>query len=485
MPHPAVMWFRQDLRLADNPALAAAAQGGRPILPVYILDDEAAGRRRPGGAGRWWLHHSLQALTAALRRHGLPLILRRGRAGTVLAELVRETAAEAVVWNRCYEPFAIERDTAIKRQLKAQGVAADSFNAALWREPWTIATRQGEPFKVFTPFWRALQEGGPPAEPHPLPRRLPALDGLPPSDRLEDWRLLPTRPDWAGGLRDSWIPGEAAAQRRLAQFLDQGLGGYRSHRDRPDLAGTSRLSPHLHWGELGPRQIWHAVRVKAESLGGSVADGSPAAFLRQLGWREFIHHLLYHWPRIAEEPWRPAFAAFPWRDDPAALAAWQSGRTGSPIVVAGMRELWHTGWMHNRVRMIAASFLVKDLLVPWQQGERWFWDTLVDADLAQNAANWQWVAGCGADAAPVFRIFNPVHQGERFDPSGDYVRRWVPELAGLPGELVHKPWTAPESVLAAAGVTLGRNFPRPIVDHAAARARALASFRRVQGGDGG
>jgi deoxyribodipyrimidine photo-lyase len=471
---PAILWFRQDLRLRDNPALNAAIATGRPVLPVYILDDATPGRWKIGGAGRWWLHHSLISLDADLRRLGASLVLHQGRADAVIVDLVRETGAASVHWNRCYEPYAIARDTAVGKTLTGHGIAAESYNGALLMEPWTIRTKQDQPFKIFTPFWNAIRNLTP-ERPTPAPETLRAATAA--SERLEDWRLLPENPDWAAGLREAWRPGERGAGKSIGRFAMKGLKTYDADRDRPDLAHTSRLSSHLHWGEISPRQVWHGTAAGAQSLGLSIHDGPVGAYLRELGWREFSHHLLYHSPALPEQPWREEFARIAWREDEAGLRAWQRGRTGYPIVDAGMRELWHTGWMHNRVRMIAASFLIKDLLIPWQHGEAWFWDTLVDADLAQNAANWQWVTGSGADAAPYFRIFNPVLQGQRFDPDGNYVRRWVPELTRLPNEFIHKPWLAPPDMLRAAGVELGGNYAAPIVDHGAARKRALAAFK--------
>jgi deoxyribodipyrimidine photo-lyase len=346
-------------------------------------------------------------------------------------------------------------------------------------EPWRIKTRQGEPYKVFTPFWKALRAAMPPDRPLAAPEHVRGVMSGPESDRLDDWGLLPTMPDWAGGLREAWTPGEAGARARLEAFLEEGLDRYADGRDRPDRSGTSRLSPHLHFGEVSPRQAWHGALGAQASR--DLPERQVGAFLRELGWREFCLHLLHHWPRLPVQAWRSDFAAFAWAEDRAGLSAWQAGRTGYPIVDAGMRELWRTGWMHNRVRMVAASFLVKHLLIPWQDGEAWFWDTLVDADLASNAANWQWVAGSGADAAPYFRIFNPVLQGRRFDPDGAYVRQWVPELGRLPANHVHAPWEAPAAVLEGAGVRLGIDYPHPLVDHKAARKRALAAFDAIRG----
>ncbi len=472
-----LLWFRRDLRLADNPALAAAVARGGPIVPVYILDDADAGDWAPGGASRWWLHGSLEALDGDLRRLGCGgLVLRRGPAEQAIHALAAETDAEAVFWNRCYEPWAVQRDVRLKADLRRQGLEARSFNATLLREPTDLANQQGEPYRVFTPFWKALRAGASPPDPIPAPGRLAALDKPPAGDALASWALRPTSPDWAGGLRDRWTPGEAGAQARLAEFLDDGLLAYRERRDLPGEAGTSRLSPHLHFGEIGPWQVWRAATTAALAKGGDPFPAGVETFLSEVAWREFSAHLLFHMPTLPTAPLRPEFERFPWRADARGLRAWQRGRTGYPIVDAGMRELWATGWMHNRVRMIVASFLIKDLLIHWREGEAWFWDTLVDADLASNAASWQWVAGSGADAAPYFRVFNPVTQGEKFDPRGRYVRRWVPELARLPDSLIHAPWTASTAELSAANVVLGRDYPRPIVDHAAARLRALEAL---------
>jgi deoxyribodipyrimidine photo-lyase len=472
MPLPILVWFRQDLRLADNPALLSAVASGAPVAPVFVLDDSTPGAWRPGGAARWWLHHSLSALQRDLDRLGAPLILRRGPAQQVIPALAAEIGAQAVHWNRCYEPFAIARDRALKLALEGRGIAVRSSNAALLHEPWTVATN-GRPYRVFTPYHRACLAKGVPDAPLAAPERVTSVAGIA-SDRLEAWELQPSKPDWAGGLRGCWTPGEAGARLRITDFLDHGLASYAERRDEPGEPGTARLSPHLHLGEIGPRQVWHAAEVAAAS--NPAAARGAEAFRRELIWREFAYHLLYHFPELPEQPFQAAFAQFPWRRDSGLLAAWQRGRTGYPLVDAGMRELWSTGWMHNRVRMVAASFLVKHLLQPWTAGEAWFWDTLVDADLANNAASWQWVAGCGADAAPYFRIFNPVLQGQKFDPKGAYVRRWVPELARLPDRFLHAPWTAPADTLAASGVVPGTTYPHPIVAHDVARRRALEAY---------
>ncbi len=469
----AIVWFRQDLRLADNPALTAAVHSGAPLVALYVLDDDAPGEWRLGSASRWWLHHSLHALAADLAKLGATLVLRRGRAEFVLEQLVEETGAGAVYWNRIYEPWAMRRDAEIKARLKGRGLHVESFNASLLFEPSQLRNKSGAPFRVFTPFWRACLAAPPPAPPLPAPQHLapgPAVE----SERLADWRLLPTKPDWAGGLRESWTPGEAGAEARLRDFAKAGAAHYGDRRN--DLGapeGVSRLAPHLRFGEISPGQVWHEVVRRAGDKG--------AAYLRQLGWREFSYNLLVANPDLPEQGLDRAFDAFPWAEDAAGLAAWRRGVTGYPLVDAAMRELWRTGYMHNRARMIVASFLIKDLLIPWQEGERWFWDTLVDADLANNAAGWQWVAGCGADAAPYFRVFNPVLQGEKFDPDGAYVRRHVPELARLDAKYIHRPWEAPAGVLAMAGVRLGETYPRPIVDHGKARERALAVYAQLRG----
>jgi len=469
---PSLLWFRQDLRLSDNPALSAAAKHGRPIVAIFILDDENAARWAIGGASRWWLHCSLVRLDASLRGLGIPLVLRRGPALTVLPALAAEVSAGAVFWNRCYEPFQVARDTAIKSALSGAGVRVESLNGSLLVEPWVPKTQAGQPFRVFTPFWKAMRGLMAPQLPLAVPPPTIPPAKAPPGDALEDWGLQPRKPDWAGGLRAAWSPGEAGAMAQLEHFLEQGIGRYRSDRDRPGEDSVSRLSPYLHWGEISVRQVWRA----AETYAGPAAE----PFLRQLAWREFSYHLLWQFPDLPERPFNAQFSRFPWREDSAALNLWQRGLTGYPLVDAGMRELWTTGWMHNRVRMVTASFLVKHLLLDWRHGEAWFWDTLVDADLANNAASWQWVAGSGADAAPYFRIFNPVLQGEKFDPDGRYVHRWVPELAKLPDEFLHKPWLAPANILKTADVELGGTYPKPIVDHAVARDRALAAFATVR-----
>jgi len=471
---PIILWFRQDLRLADNPALRLACDSGRPVVLLYVLADAADGRPW-GGASRWWLELSLRALDLSLGALGARLVLRRGDPVSVVEAMAREVGATDVVWNRVYGGAAQARDAALMARLTENGVRARSCNASLLLEPWALRTGAGGAYKVFTPFWRAARAAIGAPEVLGAPTRIAALERPPASDRLEDWTLYPAAPDWAAGFGD-WIPGEVGARARLDAFLQGGFGRYAAQRDEPGIEASSRLSPHLHWGEIGPRQVWAAAH--AASAAGLASERDLDKLLSELGWREFNHHLLAERPDLKDAAFKPAYEAMPWRSDPQGLAAWRRGRTGYPLVDAGMRQLWTTGWMHNRVRLVAASFLVKHLLIDWREGERWFWDTLVDADEANNPANWQWVAGCGADASPFFRIFNPVAQGERFDPKGDYVRRWVPELAGLPDSLIHQPWKGTAAERNRAGMEPG-DYPAPVVEHAQARLRALDAFKNL------
>jgi deoxyribodipyrimidine photo-lyase len=460
--------------------LHAASRTGAPAICLYVLDEASrAPHARPlGGAARWWLAQSLKALQTALRSAGAVLILRRGPVAKVIGDLAREAKASAVLWNEIAQaPHQAVADEVAAR-LEGIGVGTQRFPGDLLAAPSDIRTKEGRGPRVFTPFWRRVQSLGDPSAPLPAPKSLPQIEGIA-SEPLESWQLDPRRPDWAGGLRETWTPGETAAQARLQRFLSDGVKAYAGNRDRPDRRGTSELSPHLRFGEISPRQVWYAARFAAAERPALSSDIDK--FLSELGWREFCRHLLFDTPELAERNLQGAFDAFPWTQDETALTAWQRGRTGYPIVDAGMRELWHTGVMHNRVRMVAASFLVKHLLIDWRAGERWFWDTLVDADAGSNPANWQWVAGSGADAAPYFRVFNPVLQGEKFDPEGAYVRRWVPELERLPAPLIHRPWSATPLELASAGVELGRVYPGPIIDHKKGRERALAAYARLRG----
>ncbi|MBV9735322.1 MAG: deoxyribodipyrimidine photo-lyase [Acidisphaera sp.] len=465
-----LLWFTRDLRLHDNPALQAALREGGQVVALYVLDDATAGRWAPGGAHRWWLHQSLTALARDLCARGGALVLRRGDTVQQIGALIEETGAASLHVGQPHEPWARRLVDAVEATARTRGVALHRHRTMLLFEPDALRTRAGGGFGVYTPFARACLARGVHEDPLPAPAHIPC-PAPPPSDCLADWGLLPRSPDWAGGLRATWQPGEAGAARRLDQFIGAGLPGYAEARDRPGEDATSMLSPHLHWGEMPPGKAWR----EASCAGGHGLH----RFLAEVLWREFCAHLLWHRPELPEAPLQERFAAMPWRRDPAGLRAWQRGRTGIPIVDAGMRQLWHIGWQHNRVRMIAASFLTKHLLIDWRDGEAWFWDTLVDGDLASNAAGWQWVAGSGADPAPFFRIFNPVLQGKKFDPEGRYVRRWVPELAALPDRFLHAPWELPAEVLEAAGVRLGRTYPRPVVDLAAGRRRALAAFEAL------
>jgi deoxyribodipyrimidine photo-lyase len=476
-----LVWLRNDLRLTDNPALAAAAERGK-VVPLYILDAGERGAWEIGGAQRWWLHQSLAALDRALRERGSKLVLRQGPAARVLDELIAAGGIDAVYWNRRYEPSAIARDSKIKETLRARSIDVQSFNSALLHEPWDVRNQSGKPFQVFTPFWRHCMARPEPRNPEARPKQLTAPDRWPESAALDSLELMP-RIVWYERMATEWSPGESGAQQQLQQFLGDGVWSYRETRNFPGMRGTSLLSPHLHFGELSPHQVWHAVKGRATRDGIPENEWRTNQFITEVGWREFAHHLLFHFPTTPTEPLRAEFEKFPWTRNAAHLRAWQRGRTGIPMVDAGMRQLWATGWMHNRVRMIVASFLVKNLLLAWQDGARWFWDTLVDADLASNTLGWQWAAGCGADAAPYFRIFNPVSQGTKFDPEGHYVRAWIPELANMPMQYLHSPWEAPDDVLASAGVRLGRDYPRPIVDLKETRERALAAYQAMRTND--
>jgi deoxyribodipyrimidine photo-lyase len=469
----AIVWFRRDLRLVDNPALAAALEDHARVLPVYLHSPGEEAPWSPGAASKWWLHHALADLEQRLS--GRLLLLPVSDSLAALRDLIERSSAAAVYWNRLYEPAVVTRDTRVKQVLRSEGLTVQSFNAALLVEPWEVSTKQGRPFRVFTPFWKHLLAAGVPHQPVRVPdlggrligqRAFAALQGV----ELDELGLLPEIA-WDAGIANTWLPTRAAAEARLEEFLAFDIRRYPSGRDLPAKDQVSRLSPYLHFGQLGPREVTAACHA---------AKDSAAEFLREMGWREFAHHLLYHFPYTADSPMDGRFDAFPWREDESGLSAWQRGETGIPMVDAGMRQLWESGWMHNRVRMIVASFLTKNLLLPWQSGARWFWDTLVDADLASNSLGWQWTAGCGADAAPFFRVFNPVLQGQKFDPYGAYVRRWLPQLSKLPDKWVHQPWLAPAEVLAGAGLVLGKDYPQPVVDLRASRLRALEIWGRLK-----
>ena len=472
-----LVWLRRDLRINDNPALHAACATDRPVVVFYVLDE--TGQDAPGAAAKWWLHHSLQSLSERLGALGSKLILRRGESTETVKSLVAACDATAVFWNRRYTPDGIDADRNLKADLTSDGIEVNSFNGSLLKEPWELKTGSGGHYRVFSPFWRALQKEGPTrTEPASPPNEICAPNRFPESDTLSDWNLLPTRPNWAARFSDVWTPGEDGALQRLDAFLTSGVSNYDEDRNRPDIGSTSRLSPHLAFGEISPLLIWNKTQAKIAS--NDVSEEQGLKFLSEIVWREFAYVLLYHYKSVKTDPIREEFNRFPWADDEENLIAWRKGLTGYPIVDAGMRELWQTGWMHNRVRMITASFLIKHLLLPWQRGEEWFWDTLTDADPGNNPVSWQWVAGCGADAAPYFRIFNPITQGEKFDPNGSYTKQYVPELEGLPAKYLQKPWEAPVEVLEKAGVVLGETYPRPIVDHAVARERALSAFDSIK-----
>jgi len=474
---PVIMWFRRDLRLSDNPALNAARETGRPIICVYIRSSATQTERGDGAASNWWLDKSLNALATDINAIGGKLILRRGEPQDIMLGLVEELDAHGVYWNRRYGQGERELDAAIKSELTKRELEVHSFNGSLLTEPWVLKTGSGGHYKVFSPYWRSVQANYQPHPPLPSPKQLSAPDIQ--SDELSDWQLHPNRPDWSEGFTPKWTPGELGAHKRLENFLSHSVNTYGEDRNRPDLeSGTSGLSPHLRFGEISPVTVWRAVQNRISS--GDIDEKNAMKFLSEVVWREFAYVLLYHHPELAEQNYNPNFQHMPWIQDDTALKAWQSGQTGYPIVDAGMRELWATGWMHNRVRMIVASFLTKHLMIHWTEGEKWFWDTLVDACPAANSASWQWTAGSGADAAPYFRVFNPITQGEKFDETGAYVKKWCPEISRLPRKFLYSPWTAPQLVLQEAGVELGSNYPHPIIDHKVGRERALAAYATMK-----
>ncbi|WP_144409577.1 cryptochrome/photolyase family protein [Martelella endophytica] len=474
MPKPAILWIRKDLRIADNRALLAACEDNRPVIPVYIREDDGNGPL--GGAQAWWLERSLARLGEAYEKRGAPLLLKSGAPLAVLRSLIAETGATAVYWNRRYEPLGIKTDTAAKKALLGDDIEVASFAGQILHEPSKFMTKTGGSYKVYTPFWKAFVETVHVPDPADAPKKLTTVAKPPASENLADWNLYPGKPDWASAFGEIWTPGEDGARERLAHFIDAVADDYAAGRDQPAKEATSMLSAHLALGEISPATVWHAVDG-TKGLSGE----NRKKFLQELVWRDFCHHLLFHSPDLADKNWNDRFDAFEWKSDEKSFRAWSRGQTGYPIVDAGMRQLWREGIMHNRVRMIVASFLIKDLMIDWRQGEKWFRDTLVDADPASNPANWQWVAGSGADASPFFRVFNPVLQGEKFDPQGDYVRRYVPELAKMPAKHIHAPFDAPDDVLDKAGIMLGKDYPKPIVDHKQARKRALSAFEAVKG----
>ena len=468
-----IVWFRNDLRIDDNPALHDAVQKG-DIIPVFIWDESSAATHY-GAASKWWLHHSLDVLHSSLKELGSKLIIRIGRTLDVMTALVKETHATRVVWNRRYDPDGIAVDTALKSHLQGIDIEVKSFNGNLLMEPWELQTKTGGPYKVFTPFWKNLISHPLMIAPLPRPSKLNSVSAS--SSRLEELELRP-KLSWADGFSKVWTPGHQAAQTTLTSFAQSTVEDYKVDRDLPAKPGTSRLSPRLRFGEISPRQVWQQVQhYHSDALKGEGTE----AYLREIGWREFAYHLIYHFPETLHAPLRPQFERFPWRQAPNELERWQRGMTGFPIVDAGMRELWHTGWMHNRVRMIVASFLVKNLLISWQEGASWFFDTLLDGDLASNTLGWQWAGGCGADAAPYFRIFNPMTQSEKFDKAGEYIRKWVPEIGALPNKWIHRPFEASSLELQLHGVRLGEHYPPPVGEHKAARERALQAFEVVKG----
>lgn len=470
---PIVVWFRNDLRMHDNPALLHAAEDGREVLVAYVLDDGTAGVRPLGGAHRWWLHHSLTALAADLKALGCPLVLRRGDGQQELVAVAREAKASAIFLNRRYEPG--DHDAVARLREALEGIEIEAFTGHLLHDPDRIRTKTGGYYKVYTPFRKAFTAGGTPRDPLPAPTRIHASATSVSALTIGDLDLLPTKPDWSGGIAKSWEVGEAAAIKRFSAFCKKGLRDYKDGRERPDIDGSSRMSPHLRFGEISPYTLW-AMAGDALQTGIGLET-----FRSELLWRDFNYHLLWNEPSLPERNYAKRFDALAWRDAPAELAAWQQGLTGYPIVDAGMRQLWQTGWMHNRVRMIVGSFLTRDLLIDWKAGERWFWDTLVDGDPASNTSQWQWIAGTGADPQPFFRIFNPIAQSRKFDPHGAYIRRFVPELARLSDEAIHAPFELGSDILRKAGVELGHSYPRPIVDHGEARRRALEAYAATRG----
>ena len=476
MTNTAIVWIRRDFRLDDNPALHQAFLAHDNLVVLYIHAPHEDGVWAAGAASDWWLHHSLTAFDQSLRKIGGKLIIRSGNSIDCLLQMITETSATDIYWNRLYEPAAVSRDTDIKKSLVSQGLKCHSFNGALLREPWEATKDDGTMYRVYTPFSNKYFKMAGITPTVEAPAKLSSVDTAIDSIAISALCLLP-KISWDKGFHDHWQPGESGALQRLEQFIDDAVADYQTDRDIPSIDGISRLSPHLHFGEISPRQIWHAVNSSASA---QRQEQQVRPYLKQLIWRDFAHHLLYHLPQTPTEPFNKTFERFEWDQDDALLHKWQRGQTGIPLIDAGMRELWHTGWMHNRVRMLVASVLTKNALLHWHHGARWFWDTLVDANLANNTMGWQWTAGCGVDAAPYFRIFSPARQGARFDPQGEYVKHWVPELAKLPAKFIHEPWLAPQKILDQAGIALGKDYPEPMVDLSETRKQALARYKRMR-----
>ena len=472
---PVIVWFRKDLRLKDNPALHSALLENKEIIPVFIWDPDEGGQWSPGAASRWWLHHALVSLMQDIRKLGGKLILAKGKAANLIPQIAREHGVIKVLYGRAYDPHGLSTQEKVEEALDKVCIDTESFNTSLLQEPWETKNGTGKPFQVFTPYWRKSR---------PIIYREPACYDLrklsflslpTPNQTVDDLQLLPNFP-WYEKLGEHWVVSETAAHKQLERTVNDVTHSYSTRRNNPSVDGTSRLSPYLAWGMVSPRQICKNV-LQAENEGCHRGENK---FLVEIGWREFSYHLLYHYPTIPDKPLRPKYAAFPWLNDEENLHCWQYGKTGYPMVDAGMRQLYETGWMHNRVRMIVASFLVKHLLISWTEGARWFWDTLVDADLASNTQGWQWAAGCGADAAPYFRIFNPITQGEKFDARGIYAKKWISSIQNLPSKWVFKPWEAPADTLKECGVDLGVNYPKPCVNHSEGRARALDALASLK-----
>lgn len=475
-----LIWFRYDLRVQDNPALKAALEKKEKVFLIYIFDEAPLYGWKMGSAQRWWLYHSLDRLQKKLEKENLFLNFYRGNPLDILPTLARRHNVSHIYWNRQYEPYTVNRDEALKKKLRSLGHHVESYNGSLLYEPWEVSNAIGEPYKIFTPFWQRLLSFGSPRDSFFI-----SLKGVhsirdDKAEKLDSWELIPKSPNWAKEWETFWTPGEDGAHKLLETFVRKSFLTYKKERDFPALEGTSRLSPHLRFGEISPHQVWRFIKTQALLAHKGIDSFNEEAFLRQLGWREFCTSILYYYPSIPEKPFRKEFENFQWEIKQEFLKCWQQGLTGHPLVDAGMRQLWQTGWMHNRVRMVVASFLTKDLFIHWIEGEKWFWETLVDADLANNACGWQWVAGCGTDAQPYFRIFNPTQQSRKFDLNGEYIRQWIPELSNLNKDFIHAPWEAGASELSKAGIQLGKTYPLPLIDHQTQRKKALFYYEEMK-----